>query len=115
MIIKKKNEFNPDAVSNDEMKGVKFYPLITSKDGAPNYAMRLFEISPEGYTPKHRHSWEHEVYIISGGGHVLRGEEKIKIEKDNCVFVKPHELHQFQAGEDGISMICVVPNKGQPS
>lgn len=27
----------------------------------------------------------------------------------------PSELRQFQAGEDGMSIICVVSNEGQPS
>ena len=112
MIIKKKGELNPDVIDNDEMEGVRFYPLITSGDGAPNFAMRLFEVSPGGHTTKHKHSWEHEVYMVSGGGYVLQGEKRIKIEKDDCIFIEPYELHQFQAGKDGISMICVVPNKG---
>ena len=112
MKVKEKNDLNPDIVNNDQMKGIRFYPLITSKDGAPNFAMRVFEINPGGYTPKHRHDWEHEVYIISGSGYVLQGEKKIKIKKDNCIFVEPNELHQFQAGENGMSMICIVPNKG---
>ncbi|GAH21484.1 unnamed protein product, partial [marine sediment metagenome] len=41
--------------------------------------------------------------------------EKIEIGKDDFIFVEPSELHQFQAGEDGMSIICVVPNEGQPS
>lgn len=115
MIIKKKKNFNPQAKENEEMKGVKCFPMLTAGDGTPNFAMRLFEIGPAGYTPKHRHEWEHEVYIINGDGHVIAGEKKIMIEKNDFIFVLPSELHQFRAGENGLSMICVVPNKGQPS
>jgi len=114
MIIKKKRDFTPNIISDSEMKDVKFYPFITKKDGAPNFAMRLFEIGPGGHTTRHKHEWEHEVYIVSGNGHVLEGDKKIRVEKDDCILVKPGELHQFQAGENGLSMICVVPNKGQP-
>jgi len=115
MIIKKKNNFNPEIMENDQMKSVKFYSMLTVKDGTPNFAMRLFEIGPGGYAPRHQHGWEHEVYIISGDGFVLKGEEKIKIEKDDFIFVEPSEVHQFRAGGDGMSMICVVPNEEQPS
>jgi len=115
MIIKKKNNFNPQIMENKGASGIKFYPMLTAKEGTPNFAMRLFEIGPGGYTPRHQHSWEHEVYIISGDGFVLKGEEKIKIEEDDFIFIEPSEVHQFRAGENGMSMICVVPNKDQPS
>lgn len=115
MIIKKKKDFDPQIKENEDMKGVKFYPMLTAGDGTPNFAMRLFVIDPGGYTPRHRHKWEHEVYIIRGDGYVVAGEEKIRVEQDDFIFVEPSELHQFRAGESGISMICVVPNEGQPS
>ena len=115
MIIKKKKSFDPQIKEDEEMKGVKFYPMLTAGDGTPNFAMRLFEIDPGGYTPRHRHEWEHEVYIVGGEGYVVAGEEKTWVEKDDFIFVEPSELHQFLAGEDGLSMICVVPNEGQPS
>jgi len=114
MIIKKKRDFTPNIINDSEMKDVKFYPFITKKDGAPNFAMRLFEVRPGGHTTRHQHEWEHEVYIVSGDGYVLEGDKKIRIEKDDCILVKPGELHQFQAGENGLSMICVVPNMKQP-
>ena len=115
MIIKKKRDFSPRIKEDDNMTGVKFYSMLTAGDGTPNFAMRLFEIDPGGYTPRHRHGWEHEIYIIKGDGYVVKGEEKIEIEQDDFIFVEPSELHQILAGENGISLICVVPNEGQPS
>lgn len=29
--------------------------LVGKADGAPNFAMRLFELGPEGKTPRHTH------------------------------------------------------------
>jgi quercetin dioxygenase-like cupin family protein len=114
MIVKKKKDFNSCVIDDDEASGIKFYPMLTAKDGTPTFAMRLFEINPGGYTPRHQHNWEHEVYIISGSGFVLKDEEKIEIEKGDFIYVESSEMHQFQAGEDGLSIICVVPNEGQP-
>ena len=42
--------------------------LITEDIGAINFAMRLFEMEPGGYSPLHSHPWEHEVYVLSGSG-----------------------------------------------
>jgi len=114
VIIKRKKDHDPQIKEDEDMKGVKFYPMLTAGDGTPNFAMRLFEIGPGGYTPRHQHEWEHEVYIIKGDGYVIKDEEKIRVGQDDFIFVEPSELHQFRAGESGISLICVVPNEGQP-
>ena len=51
-------------------KGVKIRWLIGEQDGAPNFAMRHFEVAPGGHTPHHSHDWEHEVFVLSGRGKV---------------------------------------------
>jgi quercetin dioxygenase-like cupin family protein len=54
---------------NEEgIKDLKVRWLISKNDGAKNFAMRLFEIKPGGYSPLHQHNWEHEVFIIQGEG-----------------------------------------------
>ena len=114
MKIKKIPDTEPVIMDDGEVSGIKFYPMLTEKDGAPNFAMRLFEIEPSGHTPKHTHEWEHEVVITSGSGFVLKKDEKIPIEKNDFILVPPGLLHQFIAGDAGMSMVCVVPNEGQP-
>jgi quercetin dioxygenase-like cupin family protein len=113
MIIKKRKEFEPIVKDDSEIKSVNYYPMLTAKDGTPTFAMRLFEIGPGGYTPKHRHDWEHEVYIVSGDGFVFKDGMDVRVEKDDFIYVEPSELHQFRAGNIGMTMICVVPNRGQ--
>jgi len=115
MKIKKKGEINPVIMDGGEVSGIKFYPMITAEDGAPNFAMRLFEIGPNGHTPRHTHGWEHEVFIVSGNGHVFKDGQEIPIKKDTFLLVPKGELHQFVAGDEGMNMICVVPNEGQPT
>jgi len=53
-------EVNAEAVDFEDVKDVKVRWLISDKDNAPNFAMRLFEVGPGGYSPLHTHSWEHE-------------------------------------------------------
>ena len=113
MKIKKRTELVKEDIKDINAKGVKFYPVITARDGAPNFSLRLFEIESDGNTPFHAHGWEHEVYIIEGSGFIIGENKKLRIEKDDFVFVEPSELHQFLAGEKGLKMICIVPNTGQ--
>jgi hypothetical protein len=40
---------------------VKVRWLITKEMGAENFAMCVFEVEPDGYSPLHKHAWEHEV------------------------------------------------------
>jgi len=54
--------------SEEGIKDMKVRWLISKKDGAENFAMRLFEIQPGGYSPLHQHDWEHEVFILDGSG-----------------------------------------------
>ncbi len=48
--------------------------LITEKDGAEHFAMRLFEMNPGGQSPHHSHEWEHEVFVLEGECLVVCGE-----------------------------------------
>lgn len=49
--------------------------------GAENFAMRLFEIQPRGYSPLHQHDWEHEVFILEGKGAVRDKKMKVTLTK----------------------------------
>jgi len=113
MKIKKRVGFSMQEVNDANALNVKFFPVITARDGAPNFALRLFEAGPEGNTPYHSHEWEHEVCILDGSGHIVKEKDKIEIEKDDYIFIEPFEMHQFKAGNNGLKWICIVPNKGQ--
>ena len=61
------------------LKDVKVRWLISEKEGAKNFAMRLFEIKPGCYTPLHQHPWEHEVFIKEGSGILVVEKKEIRI------------------------------------
>jgi quercetin dioxygenase-like cupin family protein len=91
--------------------GVRIQWLLDEAAGAPTFSMRRFEIDPGGHTPLHTHPWEHQVYIISGRGVVVAGEEEIALTPDDAVLVAPDERHQFRASADGpLTLLCLVPN-----
>ncbi len=90
--------------------GTKIRWLIAGKDGAPNFAMRLFEMAPGGCSPLHAHPWEHEVYVLRGKGKVVREGPDAKIGSGDFVFIAPNEKHQFRNdGKAMLSFICLIP------
>jgi quercetin dioxygenase-like cupin family protein len=86
--------------------------LITKEMGAPNFAMRLFEMEPGGNSPFHSHPWEHEVFILKGQGIVVSEEGEKKFRPGDVVFILPNEKHQFKNnGEKTVKFLCLVPIK----
>ena len=84
--------------------------LITKDMGAENFAMRFFEMEPEGYSPFHSHPWEHEVFILEGEGIVVGGGEERKFRTGDVIFVPPNEKHQFKnTGETTVKFLCLIP------
>jgi quercetin dioxygenase-like cupin family protein len=84
--------------------------LITKDMGAENFAMRFFEMEPEGYSPFHSHPWEHEVFILEGEGIVVGGGEERKFRTGDVIFVPPNEKHQFKnTGETTLKFLCLIP------
>lgn len=85
--------------------------LIGTPDGAPNFAMRQFEVAPGGYTPRHSHPYEHEVYVLDGEGTVTEGNQVHPIRAGDIVYVAPDEIHQFRnAGDRPLKFLCLVPH-----
>jgi len=86
--------------------------LITEEMGAPNFAMRLFEMEPKGNSPLHSHPWEHEVFILEGEGHVVSEGKETRFRAGNAIFIPPNEKHQFKnTGGKTVKFLCLVPNK----
>ncbi len=85
--------------------------LLTRNDGAPNFAMRLFEVLPEGRSPLHAHDWEHEVYILEGECKVVCEDQEKIATAGYVVFVPPNEKHQFKnVGKSTLKFLCLVPH-----
>ena len=90
--------------------GVRIRWLIDETAGAPNFAMRHFEIAPAGSTPFHAHEWEHEVFILSGSGVVVSGPGESAFSPGDAIFIPGGEKHCFKnTGADHVRMLCIVP------
>ncbi len=103
-----------EEVKEPGSKDVTVRWLISEKDGAPNFAMRLFEVEPGGFTPYHTHSWEHEVFVLQGKGILVTEKKNLPLTKDDAAFVPPDKKHQFKNDTDErFAFICVVPIEKQ--
>ena len=92
------------------IKDVMVRWLISEKDGAENFAMRLFEIQPGGYSPLHQHDWEHEVFILEGEGITRDKQNEKSFKQGDVFFVSPMEWHQFiNTGEKTLKFLCLIP------
>ena len=105
------DQCNCQHVEMDGAKGVAMQWLLDTRCGAGNFAMRRFVVEPGGFTPRHAHPWEHEVYIIRGVGEVAHGDSVACFAPDTAVLIGADEEHQFRnTGVEPLEFICLVPN-----
>jgi len=97
-----------DIEEMDMPGGARIRWLITHRDGAPTFSMRLISIAKGKNTPYHQHDYEHEIYVISGSGKVTIGENLFQAKQDSFIFIPPNTYHGIVAETD-MKVICVVP------
>ena len=108
VIVKDHRQVTPEPAS--EAPGVTVRRVISEKDGAPNFTMRVFDVEPGASSPFHTHSWEHEVFILAGQGRLRSKDGETPFREGDVVFVAPEEKHQFiNSGDTDLRFICVVP------
>jgi quercetin dioxygenase-like cupin family protein len=99
-------DFNTDAV-----KGVTGRVLLGKADGAENFCMRMFEVAEKGYSPKHTHDWEHEIFFHSGRGEILNQGKWTPVAQGHVVYIPNNEEHQIRnAGDEPLIFICLIPS-----
>ncbi|TKJ31976.1 cupin [bacterium (candidate division B38) B3_B38] len=105
-------EVAPESIEDPEASGVKMRWVISQKDGAENFAMRVVEISPGGHSPLHRHPHEHEVFVLKGKGVLTCEAKESPLIPGDVAFILPDEEHQFRnIGQDKLEFLCLIPVK----
>lgn len=96
---------------SESVKGVTGRVVIGKADSAENFCMRVFTVAPGGFTPRHAHKWEHEIFIHSGKGKVYQNGEWREVTSGTVLFIPGNEEHQFMngGGEDFV-FICLIPS-----
>ena len=94
-----------------DLEGVTIRWVIAKDDGAPHFALRVFEVQPGRTTPHHSHWWEHEVFILDGEGVVVTEEGETALIPGTAILVPGDAVHHFQnTGEGVLRFICLVPH-----
>lgn len=90
--------------------GVTMRRVISEVDGAEASVMDVFEIASKGQTPYHTHSWEHQVFVITGRGWCQDGTGRHEFRDGDVIYVKPGEPHAFgNSGPVPVKLVCVIP------
>lgn len=95
----------------DIVKGVTGRIAIGKADGADHFCMRVFEIEKDGFTPKHSHDWEHEIFFHKGNGEVFVDGAWNPVSEGSVAFIPGNIEHQIKnKGEDKLVFVCLVPS-----
>ena len=108
MLVKQSSDVQAEPVEG--VAGVSVRWLWSAPDGAPTFALRLFEVDPGASTPHHSHTHEHEVYILSGQGLLRENSQEHPLAAGDTVLVLPYEEHQFSnTGSEPLRFLCGIP------
>jgi len=110
MKIAKSSDIAKLPVEAEGAKDAEIRWLISKEDGAENFAMRMFEIKPGGFTPLHTHPHEHEIFAVEGEGVFVYEGEEYQFGKDSVIFVPGGKEHRFKnTGDSVLRLLCLVP------
>ena len=108
-VVKHSDEVKTEPV--DAAEGLRKAVLIDESDGAPNFAMRRFELAAGAEVPRHTNAVEHEQYVLAGEYVVGVGEEEHTVRPGDTLLIPAGVEHWYRnEGEESGAFICVVPN-----
>jgi quercetin dioxygenase-like cupin family protein len=109
MLVNEASNITPEAVR----EGIGIRWLITDKEGAPNFAMRVIELQPGVVFAPHQHPYEHEIYVLEGEGVATNPNGDVGDMKPGVfLLVPPDEMHGYRnTGDTPLKFICVIPTQ----
>jgi len=84
------------------MEGITKRVLIGTDEGAQGISLRFFEVPPLRASANENHPEQHQVYIVTGQGEVLLGEEWHDFSEGDVIFIPGGEQHQLRNTGDGM-------------
>ena len=81
--------------------------------GSPELGVSRFTYEPGARMPfGHRHREQEEIYVVvAGAGRAKLDDEIIEIQQWDAVRVAPSVIRSFEAGPDGMDVICIGGRK----
>ena len=113
MIVSNEQRLSANPMDSPEVKHAAMKVLVGAEEGWSDYVMRIVELGPEGYSPRHRHDWPHINYMLDGSGVLTIDGKTHPVERGAYAYVPANAEHQFKNTGDGIfRFICIVPKQG---
>ncbi|NPV88651.1 cupin domain-containing protein [Coprothermobacteraceae bacterium] len=92
--------------------GVTIRWLLHKDIGVPNYEMRLFEFPVGARMAPHRHSWEHEIYVLEGQGRLTIEGEPVDTQAGDALFIPGDIIHGYEnTGNTTWKFLCIIPKR----
>ena len=114
--VRKSGDFEKQAITDMEgAEKVEKEVLLGEPEGVAGFAMRRFTLDSKGHTPYHYHDWEHEVYVLAGSGEIKTEDGSKELAAGDAVYVPENEKHQFVSESEGLTFLCLVPKRGEPT
>jgi len=108
-VVKRGDEIQYEAV--DAAEGLRKGVLLDESDGAPNFAMRRFELAAGADVPRHTNAVEHEQYVLAGEYVVGIGDEERVVSAGDALLIPAGVEHWYRNENDEPgAFICAVPN-----
>lgn len=112
MLVRSPDQVDAKVMDMPGAKDVTMRLMVGRDDGAPNFAMRLFEVAPGGETPRHAHNYEHEVLIVSGAAWVYDATQDAErpAAAGDTLYIPANQTHQFRnTSAEPLKFMCMVP------
>jgi quercetin dioxygenase-like cupin family protein len=113
MIKRGQAQVRADPVVMDGVEGTTIQWLFSRTDGAPNFSLRRFVIGPGGRIGLHDHTWEHEIYFVSGKGVAFTDKERVRVTTGDALYMPGGEPHGYENdSKEELVFLCIIPNSG---
>jgi quercetin dioxygenase-like cupin family protein len=91
-------------------KATEIQVLVGPGDGAPNFALRRFNMGEGGGMPLHTNLVEHEQYVLSGSAEIRIADRTHTVTAGNALYIPAGVPHSYRVLEAPFSFLCIVPN-----
>lgn len=113
MHIGKDSDITAAQIDHPDVHNAAMKVLIGPDQGWPDHVMRVVELGPEGYSPRHTHNWPHINYMLEGEGVLMMEGKETPVSAGSIAYVPAGMDHQFRNTGDGLfRFICIVPKEG---
>ncbi len=116
MIIGHIDDVNKESLPIKGIEGAGIQWLISDKQGADKFYMRLVTIEPGSEIPLHSHDVVHEIFVLTGEGAVVTEEGENKVCHGNFVYIEGDIVHGFKnTGNEDFKFICCIDKPSESS